>query len=575
MTDHITHQSVVHARSGAWIPDRELAEQVANRFGTPAFVYDAAYIRQNFKALRSKMTDAVDLLYSLKSNPNAAIVDCLKGCGAGAEVSSRAELHTAIGVGVDPQSIIFVGPAKAHAEIADCIQFGIFAIVAESEEELSIIDDLAAGRDAKRPVNVMLRVNPEFNSGGSGLTMGGKPRQFGIDAEQIPALRSTLSGLARVKVTGFHVYMGTRYLEAVPIIENTERILALAIDLASELGIMLEAVDVGGGFGVPYFSNECPLDIDAVTKGVNAAISRFRATHPRSRVIMELGRFLSAGCGAMVTTVRSRKVSRGEPFAIVDGGTNLHMAAVGLGGFAKRAFPIVNLTRPAGEVEDRITVTGPLCTPSDTLARNSRLGDVQVGDLLAVLCSGAYGPSASPTGFLSHGYPNEVLVDGDELHLIRARDDVSAIVSAYRLPGDRPLPALSGTFSITVRISASDAHYGGGIVDGAHILKLFGDAVTGLAATLDGDESLLQSWEDVDFLRTVRPGDFITVKARITKRKRLRRFVEVEALRTVRALDAGSSSVEAVNPPERVAIARGLIVIPMPRRKTTSREAAE
>ena len=222
-------------------------------------------------------------------------------------MSSRAELHTAIGVGVDPQSIIFVGPAKAHAEIADCIRFGIFAIVAESEDELSIIDGLAADRGAKRPVNVMLRVNPDFNSGGSGLTMGGKPRQFGIDAEQIPALRSTLSGLARVKVTGFHVYMGTRYLEAGPIIENTERILALSIDLAGELGITLEAVDVGGGFGVPYFSNECPLDFDAVTEGVNAAISRFRDTHPRSRVIIELGRFLTAGCGAMVTTVRYKK----------------------------------------------------------------------------------------------------------------------------------------------------------------------------------------------------------------------------------------------------------------------------
>ena len=168
-----------------------------------------------------------------------------------------------------------------------------------------------------------------------------------------------------------------------------------------------------------------------------------------------------------------------------------------------------------------------------------------------------------------------MLVDGERLHLIRARDDVSDIVSAYRLPGDRSLPAESGAFSISVRISSSDAHYGGGIVDGAHVLKLFGDAVTGLAATLDGDESLLRNWEHVDFLLPVRPGDFITVKARITKRKRLRRFVEVEALRTVRALDADSSSVEAIDPPERVAFARGLIVIPILKGNTTSREAVE
>ena len=462
MTDHSTHPPAVHAQSGAWLPDRKLAEQVASRFGTPAFVYDVDYMRRNFHVLRTKFTDAVDLLYSLKANPNAAIVDCLKGYGAGAEVSSHAELHTAIRVGVDPQSIIFVGPAKAGHEIADCIRFGIFAIVAESKDELHIIDSLAADLGEKQPVNVMLRVNPDFNSGGSGLTMSGKPRQFGIDVEQIPALRPTLARLALVKVIGFHMYMGTRYLEAAPIVENAENILALSIELACELGIMLKAVDVGGGFGVPYFSNESPLDTDAVAEGVNAAVSRFRHTHPQSRVIIELGRYLTAGCGAMVTTVRYKKVSRGETFAIVDGGTNLHMAAVGLGGFAKRAFPIVNLTRPVGEVEDKITVTGPLCTPSDTLARKSRLGNVQKGDILAVLCSGAYGPSASPTGFLSHGYPNEVLVDGENLHLIRARDDVSDIISAYRLPGDLPLPAQPGTFSISVQC-AKGRHSGGSV----------------------------------------------------------------------------------------------------------------
>ena len=252
---------------------------------------------------------------------------------------------------MDPQSIIFVGPAKAGHEIADCIRFGIFAIVAESKDELHIIDSLAADLGEKQPVNVMLRVNPDFNSGGSGLTMSGKPRQFGIDVEQIPALRPTLARLAQVNVIGFHMYMGTRYLEAAPIVENAENILALSIELACELGIMLKAVDVGGGFGVPYFSNERPLDTDAVAEGVNAAVSRFRDTHPQSRVIIELGRYLTAGCGAMVTTVRYKKVSRGETFAIVDGGTNLHMAAVGLGGFAKRAFPIVNLTRPVGRAD--------------------------------------------------------------------------------------------------------------------------------------------------------------------------------------------------------------------------------
>ncbi|WP_102867111.1 hotdog domain-containing protein [Pseudovibrio exalbescens] len=558
----------LHNQNGGWIPDEQAAKDIAEKYGTPAFVYSADYIRQNFNDLRSKIDTSVDLLYSLKANPNAAIVDCLRSCGAGAEVSSLAELHTAIRVGINPNDIIFVGPAKSTEEISDCIRFGIFAIVAESSRELEIINEQAGQLSARHPVNVMLRINPDFKTGGSGLTMSGKPRQFGIDIEQVPDLRDTLSTLPLVRVMGFHVYMGTRYLEAEPIIENTEKILDMSERLSKTLGTPIEVVDVGGGFGVPYFDNETPLDIYEVANGINSAVASFKKNNPSTRIIIELGRYLSAGCGALLTTVRYTKVSRGEHFAIADGGTNLHMAAVGVGGFAKRSFPIVNLSRDASETAQKTTLTGPLCTPSDTIARKTTIGDVMEGDVLAIICSGAYGPSASPTGFLSHGYPNEVLIDGEDLHLVRAGDKVNDIIAAYRLPGDLPLPPQNKEFTISVRLSASDAHYGGGIVDGAHILKLFGDAVTGLAALQDGDESLLQNWESVEFLRPTRPGDFITVRARVTRQKRLRRFVEVEALRTVRSTNSGSSSVEAVHPPERVATARGLIVVPMPNRST-------
>ncbi|MEM9523714.1 MAG: alanine racemase, partial [Pseudomonadota bacterium] len=337
----------IHERSGAWRPEPALAERVVQEFGTPAFVYNADYIRSNFDALRRKLSPSVDILYSLKANPNAAIVDCLRSCGAGAEVSSRAELHTAIRVGVDPRNIIFVGPAKSADEIADCIRFGIFAIVAESARELEIIEQQARTLGVKRPVNVMLRINPDFRTGGSGLTMSGRPRQFGIDIEQVPALRETLGELHLVRATGFHVYMGTRYLEAEPVIENTEKILDMAERLAGDLDIPILAVDVGGGFGVPYFDNEGALDVARVSAGVNAAVARFRKTNPSTRIIIELGRYLSAGGGALLTSVRYTKVSRGETFAIADGGTNLHMAAVGVGGFAKRSFPILNLSRDA------------------------------------------------------------------------------------------------------------------------------------------------------------------------------------------------------------------------------------
>lgn len=563
----------IHEATGAWLPNREVAERVKTQFGTPAFVYNADYIRANFADLRHRLSPSIDILYSLKANPNAAIIDCLKSCGAGAEVSSRAELHTAIRVGVSASNIIFVGPAKTRDEIADCLRFGIFAIIAESARELEIIDELAREQGLQRPVDVMLRINPDFTTSGSGLTMSGKPRQFGIDIEQIPDLRDVMAGLTHVRVMGFHVYMGTRFLEAEPVIENTVNILEMAKSLGALLDITIEAVDVGGGFGIPYFDNESALNLVTLTHGINDAVSRFRETCPDSRIIIELGRYLTAGCGAMLTRVHYTKQSRDEAFAITDGGTNLHMAAVGVGGFAKRSFPILNLSRDNCEGLAKTTVTGPLCTPSDTLARKANLGDVAEGDVLAVLCSGAYGPSASPTGFLSHGYPNEVLVDGDDLHLVRTGDDTNDIVGRYRLPDDLPLPPAEKSFSISVRLSASDAHYGGALVDGAHIMKLFGDAVTGLAAMHDGDESLLQRWEGVEFFKPARPGDFITVHAKITRQGRLRRFVEVEALQTVTASNLGSSAVEKVNPPEKIASAQGLFVVPMPNRSRESRES--
>ncbi|MQW30250.1 diaminopimelate decarboxylase [Sinorhizobium meliloti] len=567
--------SVHRAGSAAWLPEAALGREVARCFGTPAFVYNAEYLRQNYADIRSQIDASVDLLYSIKANPNAAIVHCLSQCGAGAEVSSHAELQIALRVGVDPTSIIFVGPAKSEEEIADCIRSGIYAIVVESEDELFVIDRLAAQLGCTGPVVVMLRVNPAFNNGGSGLTMSGKSRQFGIDVEQFPKLRSTLATLTNVRVIGFHMYMGTRYLDATPVVENTRQILTLSSELAKLLDIELEVVDVGGGFGVAYFSNEKPLDVDTVARGVNAEVRRFRKEHPQARIIIELGRYFSASCGVMLTSVRYKKVSRGETFAIVDGGTNLHMAAVGLGSFAKRDFPLVNLSQNGTPADEETTVTGPLCTPSDTIARRVRLGTVEKGDILAVLLSGAYGPSASPTGFLSHGFPNEVLVDGPNLYLVRPKDSVEDIVSRYRLPDGRSLSNEGLEFTLSVRLSASAGHYAGGVVDGAHILKLFGDAVTGLAARLDGDESLLQSWGDVKFEKPVRPGDFIIVKARVTKQKRLRRFVEVEAMRVVRATTPDSTAVNWLAVPERVASASGIFVIPFGKRDAKVWEAAQ
>ena len=405
---------------------------LASEYGTPLFVYDADALAGQYNGLRSRLHPAVDLFYSLKANPNVAICSLLSSLGAGAEVSSLAELRTALRAGVAPADIVFPGPGKSRAELSACLEEGIEAIVCESLGELELINELA--RDSGRPARVALRVNPGFTMKTSTLTMGGKPRQFGIDEDQLREQPGLARRFPHVRLVGVHVYMGTRILDEAVVAENTERILALADQLSSLLDFPLEVADIGGGLGVPYFDGERELDLDALSGMLNQVIAGFRARHKETRLIMELGRYLAAPAGCYVIGVRYVKTSWGERFAVTDGGTHHHMAAVGIGSFVKRNFPVRLLNRAADGPQAPWTIAGPLCTPNDTLAKNVQLPPVRPGDLLGVLCSGAYGPSASPGMFLSHGFPAEVLVHDGVPYLIRKRDEVADMLGSQILP---------------------------------------------------------------------------------------------------------------------------------------------
>ncbi len=405
--------------------------ELARVFGTPLFVYDGDILAATFTGLRRALAPDLEVLFSLKSNPNVSVCAVLRAAGAGAEVSSLVELMTARRAGVAPQDIIFLGPGKSEEEIQACVDVGIYAIVAESFDELAAID--AAAARAGRQVPVLLRVNPAFAVKGSKLTMGGKPRQFGIDEDQVLAAGPFVERLQWIRLLGVHVYMGTRILEADVVAQNTERILDLAERVATALRFDLRAVDVGGGLGVGYFDGEADPDVQRLGQQVNPLVAAFKARHPRARLFLELGRFLTATAGLYVVRARYVKTSHDESFVIADGGTNHHMAAVGIGSFARRNFPIVHLCDLAGPGSHTYTITGPLCTPSDTLGKAVRLPAVHPGDLIGVQRSGAYGPSASPGLFLSHGYPAEVLVRNGVPHLVRERDEPEDLLRKQRL----------------------------------------------------------------------------------------------------------------------------------------------
>jgi len=409
------------------VPVTELVE----RFGTPLYVYDGATITEKYRGLRERLHPAVEMFYSLKANPNISVCALLHSLGARAEVSSLTELVTAQRAGVPAEHIMLLGPGKSRDELTACLKDQV-TLICESLGELTLIDELAEGLGTT--ARVVLRVNPSFAVKGSGLTMGGKPRQFGIDEATLLDAPDLAGRHPSVRLCGFQAYLGTRFLAEEMIAENTGRILELAERLGQRLGVDLEVVDVGGGLGVAYFAGERDLDVAALAELLNPVFAAFHDRHPDTRMVMELGRYLVGHSGTYAVRVRYVKESMGELFAIADGGTNHHMAAVGIGSFVKRNFPMRLLNRDSAAEPAKWNVTGPLCTPNDTIGKAVELpGDLRPGDVIGVERSGAYGPTASPVHFLSHGYPAEVLIHQGEPRLVRARDDADSMLAAQIL----------------------------------------------------------------------------------------------------------------------------------------------
>lgn len=401
-------------------------DRAAGLAGTPLYAYSAPAFRQRVQTLRAAVPDA-EFVYSLKANPNLSIVRCLTQEGVGTEVCSAFELETSLAAGVPAARTIFVGPAKAPQEIRRAIAVGVKAIIAESLEELALIDTLAAEAGCIQPV--ALRINPAFHVPGAKLSMSGKPTQFGIGAEEIDAALALCAEARAVRLAGLHVYMGTRILDHAVVAENTRNVLALADDIIARAGHPLDFVDIGGGWGVPYAEGETALDLPALAASVNAMTTAWKGRNPGSRIIIELGRYMVAEAGVFVTAVRYVKTSKGVRFAVCDGGANVHGAAGQAASF-RRNFPIRAVSPRPGPSEPW-NVSGPLCTPMDVIGQKVALPPLQPGDLLCIDRSGAYGLTASPAQFLSFASPAEVLVDGAQITRIRKPGTLEAHLAQF------------------------------------------------------------------------------------------------------------------------------------------------
>jgi len=306
-----------------------------------------------------------------------------------------------------PGKISFAGPGKKMHELRSAIAAGVILNV-ESQQEMESIAQL--GIDSGITPQVAIRINPDFELKSSGMKMSGGPKPFGIDAESVPDLMKRLD-LLDIDFVGFHIFSGSQNLNAAAIQEAHKKTVQLAIELAEYAPSPVRLLNVGGGFGVPYFPGDRSLNIAAIGDNLQYLMQKIKQQLPHATIALELGRYLVAEAGIYVCRVLERKMSRGQVFLVTDGGLHHHLAASGnLGQVIRKNYPVIIGNKVQGAAREVVSVVGPLCTPLDLLADQMPMAKASVNDLVVVLQSGAYGLSASPTAFLNHPPPIEVLV---------------------------------------------------------------------------------------------------------------------------------------------------------------------
>ena len=389
------------------VPLTRLADRVGS---TPFFAYDRDLMTTRVGELREALPPAVHLSYAVKANPMPAVVHHLSSLVDHLDIASAGEMRIALDTGRDPATVSFAGPGKSVAELRSAVAAGVI-IELESPTEAERV--VSAGDDMGIRPRVAIRVNPDFSIKGSGMRMGGGPQQFGIDAEVVPDVIDRLNR-ADIDLLGFHVFGGAQNLHASVLREAHRRTAELVVRLSGRVAAGVRYVNLGGGLGIPYAAKDQPVDLSSVGDGLSEVVSDvLQPALPDAFYLIELGRYLVGEAGVYVTRVTDIKTSRGQRFVVVDGGLHHQLAASGnFGSAIRRNYPLVVGTRMSrGGATVTADVVGCLCTPLDLLGGKVQVPEgVEIGDLVVLFHAGAYGLTASPTAFLGHPAPVEVLV---------------------------------------------------------------------------------------------------------------------------------------------------------------------
>jgi diaminopimelate decarboxylase len=396
------------ARNGELIIGGRGITEIAREAGrTPFYVYDRGVMTRKVEELRSALPAGIEIHYAMKANPMPAVVKHFAAIVDGVDLASAGEMDVALAAELGPDLLSFAGPGKSPDELERAVAAGVILNM-ESPLEMQRLAEIAV-RHAKRP-KVAIRVNPDFELKTSGMKMAGGPKQFGVDAERVPEMLQDLSGLP-LEFWGFHIYSGSQNLRPEILIEAQQKTAALAVQLSRHAPAPVRMLNLGGGLGIPYFPGDQPLDLAPIGENLATLLPQITKALPQTAVAIELGRFLVGESGVYVCRVLDKKISRGQVFLVTDGGLHHHLAASGnFGQVIRKNYPVLVANRVGSSQLENASVVGPLCTPLDLLADRMDLAEAQVGDLIAVFQSGAYGYTASPLGFLSHPAPLQLVI---------------------------------------------------------------------------------------------------------------------------------------------------------------------
>ena len=373
---------------------------------TPLFVYSRERLDARVAELRAALPERIGLNYAVKANPYLPVVEHMHGLVDGFDIASAGELEITTAARIDPAKVSFAGPGKRDEELEAAIAAGV-TLNCESEGEAARA--LTIGETLGKPPRIAIRVNPDFEMKGSGMKMGGGAKQFGVDAERVPEFARDIIAKG-AEWRGLHIFTGSQALSAESIIETQGNVLELAAKMSSDIGQSLPKLNMGGGFGIPYFPGDEPLELAEVGTALTGMVANLPAELADTDLCLELGRYLVGEAGVYLTRIVDRKVSHDTTYLITDGGLHHQLAASGnFGTVVRRNYPVAIANRYTESANDIANVVGCLCTPLDRLADNAAFPKADVGDLVAVFCAGAYGATASPSGFLGHGPAAEIL----------------------------------------------------------------------------------------------------------------------------------------------------------------------